>query len=168
LPGRSMEARAGARTARRLGCDSDSSAASKADRNCQYNKQYEPSPASRSSENVMEPVILYGIRNCDTVKKARAWLDQRGVEYRFHAYTVSGIEMTRLERWCGELGWEALLNRAGTTFRGLADSQKEGLNPQKAKALMAAHPSLIKRPMLELNGKVIVGLKPELYKSLPW
>jgi len=116
----------------------------------------------------MEPVILYGIRNCDSVKKARAWLDQRGVEYRFHDYKVSGVDVARLDRWCGELGWEALLNRAGTTFRGLADSQKAGLDPQKAKALMAAHPSLIKRPVVELSSRVIVGFKPELYKSLPW
>lgn len=116
----------------------------------------------------MEPVILYGIRNCDTVKKARAWLDQRKVEYRFHDYKVSGIDMARLDRWCGEVGWEALLNRAGTTFRGLEESQKQGLDRPKAKALMAAQPSLIKRPVVELNGRVIVGFKPELYKTLPW
>ena len=116
----------------------------------------------------MEPVILYGIRNCDTVKKARAWLDRRGVEHRFHDYKVLGIEMARLERWCGEVGWEALINRAGTTFRGLADSQKQGLGHDKAKTLMAAQPSLIKRPVVELNGRVIVGFKPELYKTLPW
>ena len=116
----------------------------------------------------MAAVILYGIRNCDTVKKARAWLDQRGVEYRFHDYKVSGIDMARLDRWCGELGWEALLNRAGLTFRRLADSQKQGLDPQKAQALMAARPSLIRRPVVELSGRVIVGFKPELYKSLSW
>jgi len=113
-------------------------------------------------------MILYGIRNCDTVKKARAWLDQRGVEYRFHDYKVSGIDMARLDRWCSEVGWEALLNRAGTTFRKLADSQKENLNQEKAVALMLAQPSVIKRPVVELNGKLVVGFKPELYKSLPW
>ena len=116
----------------------------------------------------MEVVILYGIRNCDTVKKARAWLYQRGVEYRFHDYKVAGIDMARLDRWCAEVGWEALLNRAGTSFRGLADSQKQGLSPGKAKTLMAAQPSLIKRPVVELNGRVIVGFKPDLYKTLPW
>ena len=113
-------------------------------------------------------MILYGIRNCDSVKKARAWLDGRGVEYRFHDYKVSGIDMARLDRWCSEVGWEALLNRAGTTFRKLADSQKENLNQEKAVALMLAQPSVIKRPVVELNGKLVVGFKPELYKSLPW
>jgi Spx/MgsR family transcriptional regulator len=116
----------------------------------------------------MEAVILYGIRNCDTVKKARAWLDERGVEYRFHDYKVAGIDMVRLERWCGEVGWEALLNRAGTTYRKLDDSQKQNLNQEGAKALMLAQPSVIKRPVVELNGKLIVGFKPELYKSIPW
>jgi arsenate reductase (glutaredoxin) len=116
----------------------------------------------------MQAVILYGIRNCDTVKKARAWLDQRGVEYRFHDYKIAGIDVARLERWCGEVGWEALLNRAGTTYRKLADSQKQHLNQERAKALMLAQPSVIKRPVVELNGKLIVGFKPELYKSIPW
>jgi len=96
-------------------------------------------------------MILYGIRNCDTVKKARAWLDQRGVEYRFHDYKVAGIDKARLDRWCREVGWEALLNRAGTTFRKLADSQKENLNQEKAVALMLAQPSVIKRPVVELK-----------------
>ncbi|MFL6565798.1 MAG: arsenate reductase, partial [Burkholderiales bacterium] len=105
---------------------------------------------------------------CDTVKKARAWLDQHGVEYRFHDYKVAGIDMARLDRWCGEVGWEALLNRAGTTFRKLADSRKENLNQEKARALMLAQPSVIKRPVVEVGGKLIVGFKPDLYKSLPW
>jgi Spx/MgsR family transcriptional regulator len=113
-------------------------------------------------------MILYGIRNCDTVKKARAWLDQRGVEYRIHDYKVAGIDMARLDRWCGEVGWEALLNRAGTTFRKLADSQKQHLTQERAKVLMQAQPSVIKRPVVELNGRLIVGFKPELYESLPW
>ncbi|MFL6574508.1 MAG: ArsC family reductase [Burkholderiales bacterium] len=116
----------------------------------------------------MKAVILYGIRSCDTVKKARAWLDQHGVEYRFHDYKVAGIDMARLDRWCGEVGWEALLNRAGTTFRKLADSRKENLNQEKARALMLAQPSIIKRPVVEVGGKLIVGFKPDLYKSLPW
>jgi Spx/MgsR family transcriptional regulator len=112
--------------------------------------------------------MMYGIRNCDTVKKARAWLDQRGVEYRFHDYKVAGIDMTRLDRWCGELGWEALLNRAGTTYRKLAESEKQTLNKERAMALMLAQPSVIKRPVVELNDKVIVGFRPEIYQSLPW
>jgi arsenate reductase (glutaredoxin) len=113
-------------------------------------------------------MILYGIRNCDTVKKARAWLDQRGVEYRFHDYKVAGIDKARLDRWCREVGWEALLNRAGTTYRKLGDPQKENLTQERAKALMLAQPSVIKRPVVELNGKLVVGFKPELYASLPW
>ena len=116
----------------------------------------------------MEAVILYGIRNCDTVKKARAWLDQRGVEYRFHDYKVAGIDMARLDRWCGEVGWEALLNRAGTTYRKLSSSQKDSMDEKRAMALMLAQPSVIKRPVVELNGRLIVGFKPEVYKSVPW
>ncbi|HEV8108926.1 MAG TPA: ArsC family reductase [Burkholderiales bacterium] len=116
----------------------------------------------------MEAAILYGIRNCDTVKNARAWLDQRGVEYRFHDYKLAGIDMARLDRWCGEVGWEPLLNRAGTTFRNLPPLKKESMNEERAVALMLSQPSVIKRPVLELNGKLIVGFKPELYKPLPW
>jgi arsenate reductase len=113
-------------------------------------------------------MILYGIRNCDTVKKARAWLDQRGVEYRFHDYKVAGIDMARLDRWCGEVGWEALLNRAGATFRKLPPSARESIDEKRAMALMLAQPSVIKRPVIELADKLIVGFKPELYESLPW
>jgi Spx/MgsR family transcriptional regulator len=102
------------------------------------------------------------------VKKARAWLEQRGVEYRFHDYKVAGIDMAQLDRWCGEVGWEALLNRAGTTFRKLPSSQRESIDKKRALALMLAQPSIIKRPVVELNGKLVVGFKPELYKSLPW
>jgi arsenate reductase (glutaredoxin) len=116
----------------------------------------------------MKARILYGIRNCDTVKKARAWLDQRGVDYRFHDYKVAGIDMARLDRWCAEVGWEALLNRAGTTFRNLPSSQKDGLDERRATALMLAQPSAIKRPVLELNERLVVGFKPDVYESLPW
>ena len=116
----------------------------------------------------MARATLYGIRNCDTVKKARAWLEQQGVEYRFHDYKVAGIDMAQLNRWSKELGWEALLNRAGTTFRKLPDPQKQNLNQETARALMLAQPSMIKRPVLELRGRLIVGFKPELYKSLQW
>jgi Spx/MgsR family transcriptional regulator len=111
---------------------------------------------------------MYGIRNCDTVKKARAWLDAQGVEYRFHDYKVAGVDVAQLNRWCKELGWEALLNRAGTTFRKLADADKEDLSEEKARALMLAQPSMIKRPVVELPGRLVVGFKPELYKTLKW
>ncbi|HWW64049.1 MAG TPA: ArsC family reductase [Sphingomonadaceae bacterium] len=111
-------------------------------------------------------VTLYGIKNCDTMKKARAWLDARGVDYRFHDYKSAGIEAEVLARWCEELGWEALLNRAGTTFRKLPDAEKQGLDAVKAVALMVAQPSMIKRPVLDLDDRRVAGFKPEIYASL--
>ena len=111
-------------------------------------------------------IRMYGIRNCDTIKKARAWLEQHGVEYEFHDYKASGIESARLQRWSSEVGWETLLNRAGTTYRKLPDFQKADLDEKKALALMAAQPSIIKRPVLELRGRLVVGFKPELYSSI--
>lgn len=107
---------------------------------------------------------LYGIRNCDTMKKARAWLESRKVEYAFHDYKSAGVDRKTLDRWCRELRWEVLLNRAGTTFRKLADADKQGLNAEKAKALMLAHPSLIKRPVLDHDGHLLAGFKPEIYQ----
>jgi len=111
------------------------------------------------------PVTIYGIKNCDTMKKARAWLDQRGVAYAFHDYKASGIDKTKLEGWSRKAGWEALLNKAGTTFRKLPDKDKEGLTEKKALALMQAQPSIIKRPVLETGGKLLVGFKPEAYAA---
>jgi arsenate reductase len=116
----------------------------------------------------MGVATLYGIRNCDTVKKARAWLEERGIEYRFHDYKIAGIDDARLNRWCEEVGWEALINRAGTTYRKLPDEEKDGLNRSKALALMKAQPSVIKRPVIETHGRLIVGFKPEAYKSVKW
>lgn len=114
----------------------------------------------------MKSVTIYGIPNCDTMKKARAWLDSHGVGYEFHDYKKSGIDRTRLETWSKRVGWEALLNRAGTTFRKLPDSDKQGLDEKKAIALMLAQPSLIKRPVLDLGGgKLLVGFKPEIYSE---
>ena len=109
-------------------------------------------------------ITIYGIKNCDTMKKARAWLDKRGVEYAFHDYKTAGIDRERLERWSKKLGWETLLNRAGTTFRKLPDKDKAGLDAGKAVALMLDQPSMIKRPVLDLGGgRLLVGFKPELY-----
>jgi len=108
-------------------------------------------------------ITIYGIRNCDTMKKARGWLDGHDVPYAFHDYKSAGIAKDRLKQWSDALGWEALLNRAGTTFRKLPDADKEGLNERKALALMLAQPSMIKRPVLELGGKLLVGFKPEIY-----
>ena len=110
------------------------------------------------------PVTIYGIKNCDTMKKARAWLDKRGVAYDFHDYKTAGIERAELERWCKKAGWETVLNRAGMTFRKLPDKDKTALDEKKAIALMLAQSSMIKRPVLDLGGgKLLVGFKPEIY-----
>src|SRR5437016_9134322 len=98
------------------------------------------------------PLTIYGIKNCDTMKKARAFLDGRKVDYAFHDYKVAGIERGKLEGWAKKVGWETLLNKSGTTFRKLPDKDKQGLTEKKAVALMLAQPSLIKRPVLELSG----------------
>jgi arsenate reductase len=111
------------------------------------------------------PITIYGIKNCDTMKKARTWLDSHGVSYGFHDYKSEGIDKDKLKSWSDALGWETLLNRAGTTFRKLPDADKEGLNERKALALMLAQPSMIKRPVLDLGGKLLVGFKPEIYAS---
>jgi arsenate reductase len=112
----------------------------------------------------MKPVTIYGIPNCDTMKKARAWLESHGVAYDFHDYKKVGIDRARLETWSRKVGWETLLNRAGTTFRKLPDADKQGLNEPKAIDLMLVQPSLIKRPVLEHGGdKLLVGFKPEIY-----
>jgi arsenate reductase len=111
-------------------------------------------------------ITIYGIKNCDTMKKARAWLDQRGVKYAFHDYKVAGIERGKLEGWTKKVGWEALLNKAGTTFRKLPDEDKEGLTEAKAIKLMLAQPSVIKRPVLDVGrGKLLVGFKADQYQA---
>ncbi len=109
-------------------------------------------------------VTIYGIKNCDTMKKARAWLQDRGVAFDFHDYKAAGIDRARLERWARDVGWETLLNRAGTTFRALPDQDKAGLSERKAIALMVAQPSMIKRPVLDIKGRLLVGFKPEQYE----
>ncbi len=110
-------------------------------------------------------ITLYGIKNCDTMKKARTWLDRHAVEYEFHDYKASGIEPELLQKWCGRVGWEMLLNRGGTTFRKLPDAQKTGLTERKAISLMAAQPSMIKRPVLEMDGRLLVGFQPATYEK---
>ncbi|HTM95022.1 MAG TPA: arsenate reductase [Croceibacterium sp.] len=102
-------------------------------------------------------ITLYGIPNCDTVKKARAWLDGRGIEYAFHDYKKAGADPGKLCDWVAVKGWETVLNRRGTTFRGLADADKADIDPAKAVALMEAHPSTIKRPVVEHRGGLLVG-----------
>ena len=110
-------------------------------------------------------IVVYGIKNCDTMKKARDWLEARGVPYYFHDYKVAGIDTTTLENWCERVGWEVLLNRAGTTFRALPDKDKQHLNEARAIQLMVENPSMIKRPVVEHDGKLIVGFKPERYEA---
>ena len=110
-------------------------------------------------------ITLYGIRNCDTVRKARAWLDGRGTPYVFHDYKSAGIEETRLRGWMKEAGWERLLNRSGTTFRKLPDADKTGLDADKAAALMLAQPSMIKRPVVETERGLLVGFDPAAWEK---
>ncbi len=102
-------------------------------------------------------MILYGISNCDTVKKARRWLDEQGVAYRFHDFRKDGLEPARLQSWVDALGWEKLLNKGGTTFRKLPDAQKDGLDAASAKALMLDQPAMIRRPVVEALGAISVG-----------
>ncbi len=108
---------------------------------------------------------IYGIKACDTMQKARAWLANHGVAYVFHDYKTQGIDRGRLEAWAGEVGWEVLLNRSGTTFRKLPDADKTDLTEAKATALMLAQPSMIKRPVLETDGGLLVGFKPDVYAA---
>jgi arsenate reductase len=110
-------------------------------------------------------ITIYGIKNCDTMKKARSWLDDRGVAYSFHDYKAAGVERGVLEGWARKVGWETLLNRAGTTFRKLPDAKKAGLDAGRAIALMLAQPAMIKRPVLDVSGSLIVGFKPEIYAT---
>jgi len=113
-------------------------------------------------------ITVYGIKNCDTMKKARAWLDKHGIAYAFHDYKASGIDKARLDIWSKKVGWEILLNKAGTTFRKLPDRDKNGLTEKKAIALMLEQPSMIKRPVLDIDGKLHVGFKPDEYaKAFP-
>jgi arsenate reductase len=109
---------------------------------------------------------IYGIKNCDTMKRARAWLDSHKVAYSFHDYKAARIDKPTLESWIKKVGWEVLLNRAGTTFKKLPDADKDGITEKRAIALMLAQPSMIKRPVLEAKGKLTVSFKPEEYKAL--
>ena len=108
---------------------------------------------------------LYGIPNCDTVKKARAWLTANAIDYAFHDYKKAGVDAAALRRWVDRLGWEVLLNRVGTTFRALPDADKSDLDADKAVAIMLANPSSIKRPVLESGDVLLAGFKPDTYVS---
>ncbi|MBA3880313.1 MAG: ArsC family reductase [Sphingobium sp.] len=106
---------------------------------------------------------IYGIKTCDTVRKARAWLDAHGIAHRFHDYRAEGIDAARLRGWADVLGWEKLLNRGGPSFRNLPDADKADLDEAKAIALMLANPTLIKRPVLEAGDALLLGFKPDEY-----
>ncbi|KKC27873.1 ArsC family reductase [Sphingomonas sp. SRS2] len=110
-------------------------------------------------------ITMYGIKNCDTIKKARTWLEDRSLGYDFHDYKAVGIDRARLQGWVDRLGWEVLLNRAGTTFRKLPDADRADIDAAKAIALMEAQPSMIKRPVLDVNGELLVGFKPDAYQQ---
>lgn len=111
------------------------------------------------------PITLHGIVNCDTMKKARAWLDQHGVAYAFHDYKKAGVARADLERWAARVGWERLLNRAGTTFRKLPEAERAGVTEARAIELMLANPSMIKRPVLEAGDTLLVGFSPDTYAA---
>lgn len=111
------------------------------------------------------PVTIHGIRNCDTMKKARAWLESHGVPHDFHDYKAKGIDAATLKAWAGQVGWEKLLNRSGTTFRKLPEAEKDGMTEAHAIALMQAQPSVIKRPVLVVGDRVIVGFDPSAYAA---
>ena len=110
-------------------------------------------------------ITLYGIKACDTMKKARTWLDEQGVVYAFHDYKASAIDRANLQKWCDEHGWDKVLNRAGSTFRKLDDAAKADLDQAKAISLMLAQPSMIKRPVLDLGARTLLGFKPDLYSQ---
>ncbi len=110
-------------------------------------------------------VTLYGIPNCDTVKRARSWLDARGVVYVFHDYKKLGADPAKLAQWMAEAGWDVVLNRAGTTFRKLPETDRADLDAAKAVALMTANPSCIKRPVVEHPGGLLVGFKPDIWAA---
>ena len=109
-------------------------------------------------------ITIYGIKNCDTMKKARAWLDEQGIAYTFHDYKIQGIDRSRLEGWARDVSWETLLNRSGMSFRKLPEKDKQGIDVRKAISLMLGNPSMTKRPVLDLGrDRLLVGFKPELY-----
>ncbi len=111
-------------------------------------------------------ITIHGIRNCDTMKKARAWLDAAGIAHRFHDYRTDGVSAALLRPWLAEHGWQVLLNRAGTTFRALPEAEREGLDEARALALMLAMPAAIKRPVLDVGGRRVIGFAPASYAAV--
>jgi arsenate reductase len=122
-------------------------------------------PAEPTGATQAVTVTIYGIKACDTMHKARTWLDAHGISYIFHDYKAQGIDRGTLAEWLAQLGWETLLNRSGTTFRKLPDGDKQNMTSDKAVHLMLAQPSMIKRPVLDAGGALIVGFKPQVYAA---
>lgn len=110
-------------------------------------------------------VTIYGIKACDTMKKARSWLDDHGIDYAFHDYKKEGLDAATIDRFLKDIEWEKLLNRAGTTFRKLPEEERQNVDAEKARALMLAQPSMVKRPVLEKDGKLTVGFKTDQYET---
>ena len=111
-------------------------------------------------------IIVFGIKNCDTIKKARNWLTDQGIEYQFHDFRANGIDRDRIETWIQQAGWETVLNRRGTTWRKLDAAIQDTVNRDNVAALLAEHPAMIKRPVLDIDGDISIGFKPDLYQSI--
>ena len=111
-------------------------------------------------------ITLYGIKNCDTIKKARNWLTDNGIEYKFHDVRADGIDAASIEQWIEQAGWETVLNRRGTTWRKLESSVQESTNRDNVSALLAEHPAMIKRPVLDIDGRITIGFKAENFQSI--
>lgn len=127
--------------------------------------QFHLSKRGQFLDRFKQNVAPFGIKACDTMKKARTWLDEHGVSYEFHDYKTAGIDREHLTQWCNEHGWQVVLNRAGTTFRKLEDERKADLDQSKAIELMLAQPSMIKRPVLDLGDRTLIGFKPDSYSA---
>lgn len=111
-------------------------------------------------------ITVYGIKNCDTIKKACKWLTDNGIEYKFHDFRADGVDATSIENWIAEAGWETVLNRRGTTWSKLDSSVQESTNGDNVSALLVAHPAMIKRPVLDVDGTITIGFKAENYRSI--
>ena len=111
-------------------------------------------------------ITVFGIKNCDTIKKARNWLTDQGIEYQFHDFRANGIDRDRIETWIQQAGWETVLKRRGTTWRKLDAAIQDTVNRDNVAALLAEHPAMIKRPVLDIDGDISIGFKPDLYQSI--
>jgi arsenate reductase len=121
---------------------------------------------SKKHREIAALITVYGIKNCDTIKKARNWLADNGIEYRFHDFRADGIDAATIELWIAQAGWETVLNRRGTTWRKLEPSIQEATNKDNVAALLVEHPAMIKRPVLDVDGLITVGFKADHYQTI--